>query len=48
MATDDSERWGAKWGAIFHQHQATLSPLKHSIYVRDLAFSHARQLPATT
>jgi len=27
MATDDSERRGAKWGAILHQHQATLSPL---------------------
>jgi hypothetical protein len=42
MATDDSQ-W---WGAILHQHQATLSPLKRSIYLFDLAFSHGRQQPA--
>ena len=27
MGTNDSEWWGAKWGAILHEHQATLSPL---------------------
>ena len=43
MATDDSERWGA----ILHQHQATLSPLKRSIYLCDLVFSHGQQQPAT-
>jgi hypothetical protein len=47
MATDDSERWGAKWGAILHQHQATLSPLKRSIYLCDLVFSHGQQQSAT-
>ena len=47
MTTDDSEWRGAKWGAILHQHQATLSPLKRSIYLCDLAFSHSQQQPAT-
>ena len=47
MATDDSEWWGAKWGAILHQYKATLGPLKRSIYLRDLAFSHGQQQPAT-
>ena len=47
MATNDSEWWGAEWGAILQQHQATLSPLKRSIYLCDLAFSHGQQQPAT-
>ena len=47
MATDDSERRGAKWGAILHQYKATLGPLKRSIYLRDLAFSYGQQQPAT-
>jgi hypothetical protein len=47
MATDDSEWWGAKWGAIVHQHQATLRPFKRSIYLCDLACRHGQQLPAT-
>jgi hypothetical protein len=47
MATDDSERRGAKWGTILHQHLARLSPLKRSIYLFDLAFSHSQQPPAT-
>ena len=47
MATDGIEWWGAMWGAILHKHQATLSPLKRSIYLCDLAFSHTRQHPAT-
>jgi hypothetical protein len=45
MATDDSERRGTKWGAILHQHQATLSPLKRSLYLCDLAFSCSQQQP---
>jgi hypothetical protein len=47
MATDDREWWGAKWGAILHRHQATLSPLKRSIYLCDLACSHGQLQPAT-
>lgn len=47
MASDHSKWWGAKWGAILHQHQATLSPLKRSIYLCDLVLSYGQQQPAT-
>ena len=46
-ATDDSEWWGAKWGAILFLRQATLSLLKRSIYLCELASSHGQQQPAT-